>query len=170
MTERKMYNYTVIGLTSTILVPIAVAVFGITGSTAPISTVAANYVKNTVAKGSTSDKNTSTDNTQKSTNKKKATTSTKDAAKTNDKSTSSETAASQGRVAAKPAGMYTVKAGDTYGCIAEKYYGSYEMWPQVYQQNGGWPGYTEYNLDVGAKLQMPALRKSTTFSPTHLCG
>lgn len=55
---------------------------------------------------------------------------------------------------AKPASTYTVKEGDTYGCIAEKYYGSYEYWPKIVAANTG-IGFEEYRLFVGAQVQLP---------------
>lgn len=44
------------------------------------------------------------------------------------------------------------------------------MWPQVYAQNGGYPGFEEYHLDVGAKLQMPAVSAAESLPKTSLCN
>ncbi len=73
---------------------------------------------------------------------------------------------------AKKASDYTVKAGDTYGCIAEKYYGSYEQYSTVMVAN--WadttPGYGEYHLDVGAKVRLPAVSGDQLKPITHVCS
>lgn len=68
---------------------------------------------------------------------------------------------------AKPAGTYTVQPGDTYGCIAEKYYGSYEYWPLLVQTNTG-VGFEEYRLFVGAVVQLPAV--TVTKPASSLCS
>ena len=65
---------------------------------------------------------------------------------------------------------YTVKEGDTYGCIAEKHYGSYDQWQKVYAANAGYLGYDEYELHVGAKIVMPALANEEIKTETNLCN
>ena len=75
----------------------------------------------------------------------------------------------QGYADTKDAGTYTVKEGDTYGCIAENYYGSYDQWSRVYAANAGWPGFDEYRLDVGAVLQMPTVTQAEALPTTSLC-
>jgi nucleoid-associated protein YgaU len=71
----------------------------------------------------------------------------------------------------KAASTYVVKDGDTYGCIAEKYYGSFEQYQNVMDAN--WaattPGYGEYHLDVGAKLTLPAVAASNVLPATSIC-
>ncbi len=72
---------------------------------------------------------------------------------------------------AKAAGEYVVKQGDTYGCIAEKYYGSYEQYSRVMAAN--WadtaPGYGEFRLDVGAKVRLPAVSAAQMTPVTNVC-
>jgi LysM repeat protein len=70
----------------------------------------------------------------------------------------------------KPATEYTVKEGDTYGCIAEKYYGSYEHWPDVMAANPVTEGYAEYRLFVGAKLVLPAVPSASLKPASTLCS
>lgn len=67
------------------------------------------------------------------------------------------------------ASTYEVKPGDTYGCIAEKYYGSYDQWQKVFDANAGYSGFAEYELHVGAKLTMPAISDAETTPKTNLC-
>lgn len=74
---------------------------------------------------------------------------------------------SQPQNAAKPASTYVVKEGDTYGCIAEKYYGSYEYWPELVALNQGF-GFEERRLFVGANIQLPAI--TVTKPVTSLCS
>ena len=73
--------------------------------------------------------------------------------------------------AAKPKSEYVVKAGDKYSCIAEKYYGSYENYVEVMAANYARtvPGYSEYQLHVGAKLVLPALSAAQVKPATSLC-
>lgn len=68
-------------------------------------------------------------------------------------------------------GFYTVKEGDTYGCIAEKYYGSYEHWPDILNANANYGnGFAEYGLHVGAVLEMPAISSSNLKPKSNLCS
>ena len=71
----------------------------------------------------------------------------------------------------KAAGEYVVKDGDTYGCIAEKYYGSYGQYQTVMDANfaDSAPGYGEYHLDVGAKVILPAVSGANMTPATSLC-
>ncbi len=72
-------------------------------------------------------------------------------------------------VAAKSASTYTVKDGDTYGCIAEKYYGSYENWTNVVKANPQLEGFSEYRLFVGAVLELPAMSADAVRPASTLC-
>lgn len=79
-------------------------------------------------------------------------------------------------VASTPSGdraetIYTVKDGDTYGCIAEKYYGSFEHWVDVVNANPvGNVGFTEYGLHVGAQLVLPAVSTAALKPTSTLCN
>ncbi len=66
--------------------------------------------------------------------------------------------------------MYTVKEGDTYGCIAEKYYGSYEHWTDVVSANPSSDGFTEYELHVGAQIVLPAVTSVNLKPVSVLCS
>lgn len=72
---------------------------------------------------------------------------------------------------AKVASDYVVKDGDTYGCIAEKYYGGFGQYADVMSANSSSavPGYAEYHLDVGAKIQLPAVSAENLSPATSLC-
>lgn len=65
---------------------------------------------------------------------------------------------------------YTVKEGDTYGCIAEKYYGSYEHWTDVVSANPSSDGFTEYELHVGAQIVLPAVTSANRKPASTLCS
>lgn len=66
--------------------------------------------------------------------------------------------------------VYTVKDGDTYGCIAEKYYGSYEHYSDVMAANPvNQTGFGEYSLYVGAQLVLPAVAKENLKPASSLC-
>lgn len=69
----------------------------------------------------------------------------------------------------KSTALYAVKEGDTYGCIAESYYGSYEHWPDILNANSNYGnGFSEYGLHVGAILELPAIE---TLKPaSKLCS
>lgn len=75
------------------------------------------------------------------------------------------------KLGAKPASDYVVKDGDTYGCIAEKYYGGFGQYSDVMNTNSASivPGYAEYHLDVGAKIQLPAVSADNLSPATSLC-
>lgn len=71
---------------------------------------------------------------------------------------------------AKPQTTYVVKEGDTYGCIAEKYYGSFEHFSDVMHANPvSDQGFGEYSLYVGAQLVLPAVAKSDLKPASTLC-
>ena len=90
-------------------------------------------------------------------------------------STKTETTVAPSPSAAAPAGdkaqmMYTVKDGDTYGCIAEKYYGSYEHWTDVVSANPSSDGFTEYELHVGAQIILPGVTSANLKPASTLCN
>lgn len=70
----------------------------------------------------------------------------------------------------KAATTYEVKEGDTYGCIAEKYYGSFEHWVDVINANPTQTGFTEYGLHVGVKVVLPAITAANTKPASQLCS
>lgn len=84
--------------------------------------------------------------------------------------TNSQNAAGLDLASVKPASTHTVEAGDTYGCIAEKYYGSFDQWQLIYNANAGYPGFSEYGLDVGAQLVLPAVDAANVRAQTHICS
>ncbi len=70
----------------------------------------------------------------------------------------------------KAESVYTVKEGDTYGCIAEKYYGSYEHYVDIMAANPIYDlGFGEYSLFVDAKLVLPAIDAANQKPATSLC-
>jgi len=70
----------------------------------------------------------------------------------------------------KAESVYTVKDGDTYGCIAEKYYGSFEHFMDIMSANPvADNGFGEYSLFVGAKLTLPAIAKENLKPASSLC-
>jgi LysM repeat protein len=71
---------------------------------------------------------------------------------------------------AKAASTYVVKEGDTYGCIAEKYYGSFENWVDVDAVNPNTEGFLERRLFVGATLTLPALTAEQVKPASSLCS
>lgn len=74
------------------------------------------------------------------------------------------------QVTGKAATTYTVKDGDTYGCIAEKYYGSYENFVDVMAANPVYDqGFGEYQLYVGAQLTLPAVAQENVKPASSLC-
>ena len=71
----------------------------------------------------------------------------------------------------KVPGFYTVKDGDTYGCIAEANYGSYEHWQDILNVNSGYgQGFGEYQLHVGAVLELPAITAVNLKPASKLCS
>lgn len=67
--------------------------------------------------------------------------------------------------------FYTIKEGDTYGCIAEKYYGSYEHWPDILNANIVYGhGYAEHELHVGAVIELPEISKENLKPASNLCS
>jgi len=66
--------------------------------------------------------------------------------------------------------IYTVKEGDTYGCIAEKYYGSFEHYTEIMAANPLYAtGFGEYSLFVEAKLVLPAIASTNLKPASSLC-
>lgn len=109
-----------------------------------------------------SSNDTSTDTTAE-------TPSTTDASTNAPDSTSTSTPAATGE--AKAETTYVVKEGDTYGCIAEKYYGSYEHYVDVMAANPtNWDGFSERELHVGATLTLPAVAKENLKPISALCS
>lgn len=156
MTDTELYTRTRIVLAATLLLPIIVGLFNLSTNDANLT----KYIK----AGTASSLSKPAD--KKASDKK-------DEAK-KDKDTKTEANTKQKKKATatagvKPASTYTVKAGDTYGCIAENYYGSFEQWPLVYGANAGGAGYNEYDLAVGAKVQLPALTAAQVKPATNLC-
>lgn len=161
MNESQLFKRTCLVLASTLILPVAVALFAHGG---------AEEVKKYVDQGTmtsfvgskdkkSADKDSKKD--QKSTDKKTAD-------KSSDKNSASS--AKETETGVKSASTYTVKAGDTYGCIAENYYGSYEQWPTIYNANiGGGVGYGEYDLHVGAVLTLPAVAADQVKPASQLC-
>lgn len=69
----------------------------------------------------------------------------------------------------RTASTYVVKEGDTYGCIAEKYYGSFENWVNIDSANPDTEGFLERRLFVGAALELPALTADQARPASTLC-
>ncbi len=160
MTETTLFQRTLIALGATIIVPLFVAVTGLGGNNQSVQQRLDDYISPAVAPVEDSSSDTDADNNKD-----------KDQAKNEEKSTDKDNSTQQqvGNASTKSAGNYTVKDGDTYGCIAENYYGSYDQWTRVYNANAGWPGFDEYRLDIGAKIQMPAVTATETLPKTNLC-
>ena len=166
MTEQNLYKKTCVVLALTLAAPAVVGLFGIGADDdmTPAKAVS-SYAKNIdhpAASTPGDDKKASGDENKSS--EKDDAISKKSEASKND--ASKERSTTPEKTTKKDAGTYTVKAGDTYGCIAESHYGSYEMWPAVQRANAG-PGYGEYTLHVGAKLTLPAT--TTELETTNLC-
>ncbi len=166
MTEKNLFRTSLITLASTLAVPLLV---GLSGIGAPDGAATNDLLKTYIATAHASSAVSSPETP-------------KDAVKTGDDTQSGEPKSDEATAkadaapeslpvtaAAKPAGTYTVQAGDTYGCIAEKYYGSYEQWPKVYAVNSLYPGYEEYRLHVGAVVQLPAISADEVRPATSLC-
>ncbi|MBP7760402.1 hypothetical protein KA093_01255 [Candidatus Saccharibacteria bacterium] len=166
MTEKNIFRTALITLGSTIVAPLIVGATGL-GLTGDLSTndrvktyIASAHAQDNVAQSENKDNllQTSADNST-------ATQSTP----SKDEGQKDTPALVPVAVGAKAAGTYTVKAGDTYGCIAENHYGSYEQWPKVYAANSMYPGYEEYRLHVGAVVQLPAITVDEVRPVTDLC-
>lgn len=66
--------------------------------------------------------------------------------------------------------VYTVKEGDTYGCIAEKYYGSFEHYIEIMASNPlNATGFGEFSLFVDAQLVLPAIASANLKPASTLC-
>lgn len=163
MNESTLFQRTLIALGATILVPLSVAATGVGGNDMSVQDRLKEYVSVAVAPRDDQSDDTSKDNESKSNENSESDKNGKE------ESNESQTNQPTGYADAKKSGTYTVKEGDTYGCIAEKYYGSYDQWSRVFDENAGWPGFDEYRLDVGAKLQMPAVDSSQALPKTNLC-
>lgn len=165
MTEKSLFKTTLITLGATILAPFVVGMTNIAGTSDSVSDKLQNYV--TAARTTTIDKKDDANKDDKSTDTKAS--NEKDADNKESDNSSSNKAVPVGDATTKSAGTYTVKEGDTYGCIAEKYYGSYDQWTRVYDVNAGWAGFNEYDLAVGAQLQMPTVNADQVLPKTSLC-
>ncbi len=161
MTEKNVFRAALITLGSTFAVPVVVATtgLGMTGGLSASDSVK-SYIASAHAQATASQSQGKGDTTQSGASHSSSTPS--------DDQKSASTAA-PAAVGAKAASTYTVKAGDTYGCIAEQYYGSYEQWPKVYAVNSMYPGYEEYHLNVGAVVQLPAISSGEVLPQTRLC-
>lgn len=151
MSDISLYDRIRLALVATLLAPLLVMIVGAGDGETTASDRVASYITQTTSKKAVVDGTTKTD----------------DAMKKDDQSTTKTSV--DGMASPKPAGSYVVKAGDTYGCIAEAYYGSYDQWTQVYDLNAGWDGFSEYHLAVGATLQMPAVASDQLRLKTDLC-
>lgn len=177
MTERTLYRRTLVVLGLTILPPLVVAAsgLGLGAKGTKLDTRLTDYIHGVAATGVVATKDTvSTQKAPATADKTTPAAPAQNSANQKVKSTAQNTmlpntAAKGVAAAAKSAGTYTVKNGDTYGCIAEHYYGSYDQWPRVYEANGGYVGYEEYSLAVGARLQLPAITTDQVLPSTDLC-
>lgn len=166
MTEETLFRATLMTLGATIVGPLFVAATNIAGTPEGAREQLKSYVA--AAEQTANEKKDTPD--EKDVTDKKMSNEAKTGANQTKTDTPATPAASAQSAGAKTAGSYTVKAGDTYGCIAEKYYGSYDQWTRVYDRNSGWPGFGEYDLAVGATLQMPAISTNEALPKTHLCS
>lgn len=170
MTEKTLFRNTLITLGSTIVLPL---IIGLTGIAALDGKSTQQLIKSYIAAAapvaSASDQTKIVQDGVASEASEPAT-DMQDKTASSGKAESTNGTAANGYAPVKPAGTYTVQSGDTYGCIAEKYYGSYDQWSRVYAVNAGWPGFEEYHLHVGAVLQMPAVTAAEILPPTSLCS
>lgn len=153
MTETELYNRTRVGLVASVILPLVVGLSGLNGGNS-VSDRLTSYVS-----GASKLQQVTVDPAL-------AVNTTDNLAKEDPQS---GPASKLERSVTKPVGSYVVKDGDTYGCIAERYYGSYDQWTRIYEANAGWPGFNEYDLAVGAKLQLPAVSADQVVSKTNLC-
>lgn len=85
-------------------------------------------------------------------------------------STATESPVLPATVSDKTETIYTVKEGDTYGCIAEKYYGSFEHFVDIMASNPvDQMGFGERTLFVDAQLVLPAIAGSDLKPTSALC-
>lgn len=169
MDETTLFQRTLIALGATIIGPLFVATTGVGGQGASVNERIQDYVSAAVVTSEQSDE-AATDETSDGAEQDGQQGENSENANGEDATRDDEaTPTPQGYADAKDAGTYTVKEGDTYGCIAENYYGSYDQWSRVYAANAGWPGFDEYRLDVGAVLQMPAVTQAEALPTTSLC-
>jgi LysM repeat protein len=67
--------------------------------------------------------------------------------------------------------IYVVQKGDTYGCIAERHYGSHHHYQEVMAANPiTKKGFSERKLFVGAKVVLPAIAAQDLKQTTNLCS
>lgn len=184
MTEKNLFRTTLITLGSTIVLPLIVAM---TGVAAPNGASTNDLVKGYLSaahgadavQANNSSSSSSSNNGSSSETKSDTNSSSTQSNPSTDQTTRADTAttttpaATDTRTTAtagvKAASTYVVKEGDTYGCIAERYYGSYEQWPKVYAANSAYPGYEEYHLNVGAVVQLPAVSTAEVLPQTSVC-
>ena len=171
MTETSLYKRTLIVLGATILVPL-IAVSVSAANSGAVVTPFQSYLTTTSSSATTTV--TTPTVTTPETGQTSSTQTTVPSQSTPEASqpTASAPTVSTDNVqttGAKPAGTYTVKDGDTYGCIAENYYGSYDQWSRVFNANAGGAGYGEYDLAVGGGLTLPAVNAEEALPKTILC-
>lgn len=167
MTELALFQRALIVLGATIVGPLFVAATGIGGEGQSVNERIGEYVAVAVADGGDEQAANEQDQPANNDQQNAGDGDTKDQA--NGQNDTENAQRPDGYAGTKEAGTYTVKEGDTYGCIAEQYYGSYDQWSRVYELNAGWPGFDEYRLDVGAVLQMPAVSEAEALPATNLC-
>lgn len=170
MTESKLFRWVAIACTSSLLLPLIIATTAgndgkATQKLQQYLKIADSSVKDTAAVKLTEVKEGDKTPTDPNANQAAPTTNSNEPAK--QPTTTTQTPAGT----AKPKSEYVVKEGDTYGCIAEKYYGSFEHYTDVMRANaaGVVPGYSEYRLNVGAKLQLPAVAAGDLKPASSLC-
>lgn len=180
MTEKNLFQTTLTTLGLTVLAPLFV---GLTSIGAPNNMATNDTLKNYIGTAQTTntvDNKNNNDNNQSNTasngsdqsnqqNQNNAAGENNQANNAANSSSNQSNSAAPANAAAKAAGTYVIKDGDTYGCIAEKYYGSYDQWQRVYNANAGYPGFNEYDLAVGATLQMPAVSAAEVLPKTTVC-
>ena len=163
MTEMTLFQKTLTALGATILAPLFVAVTGVGGQDMSVHDRLQEYASVAVVEQDKKAEDEANDV------KDGESADQTDATKQEQTEENGNVQVPEGYASAKPEGTYVVKEGDTYGCIAEKYYGSYDQWSKVYDLNAGWPGFDEYRLDVGAQLQLPAVGADEVLPKTNLC-
>jgi nucleoid-associated protein YgaU len=179
MTDKKLFRYTVYTLVATLLVPVLIILFADGGRTQVAVKLQAfalyrdpqaltgdltinegePIIDSSVldSKALTSDPSKAQNTVQNAQSTEQQAAASTQQGQAPSSITPAPTKSEPSQQSAKQATTYTVKDGDTYGCIAEKYYGSYDQWSRIYAANAGYAGYEEYGLAVGAKLQLPAL-------------
>ncbi len=171
MTESLLFKRVSWALALTVAVPLIVALMS-NGRldinnrlSAYLNKISVQQAADQDSKDKTSESEDTANNTESSSDSASDSESTATAEATN-----SQNATGLDLASVKPASTYTVEAGDTYGCIAEKYYGSFDQWQLIYNANAGYPGFSEYGLDVGAQLVLPAVDTANIRAQTHICN